>query len=477
MKTNILSIGQSGLSSTKKGIQTSAHNLANVHTEGFTRQRTNQATNHVEFSENVVMGTGSYVKKVERMHNGQVTHKINISTSEDEYLKERFDQLSLLENTYNEMENERLNQLMARFFNSFRNLAANPDNGTVKALVAEDAKILIRNFQSVYSKVTELSDSLNIRMDEAVNDINSLLSGVTELNSKILQIESAHGEAGDLRDSRDLKIHELSKFFKLNTYQDEIGRYTVNAENIGTIVSGPIAQKFTSHSPPPENKEDYFQNGKEIYINDRKKGSRFQQGKLSAMVSTRNNEFVKIQKKLDSIAWTFANAVNAIHRKGNTTAYVKDGQVMPERTNINFFDVPEGQFRSAELLDLTDEIKEGSHNLALSYRKGALGDNRIAIAISQLSHEKIADKMTKTLEEDYLQAISEVALTLSKTKVDKEQTESVLASLNAMREQTSGVSIDEETAKMAQMQNAYNASARVIKVADEMMQTVLDLKR
>jgi len=105
------------------------------------------------------------------------------------------------------------------------------------------------------------------------------------------------------------------------------------------------------------------------------------------------------------------------------------------------------------------------------------GDNRIAIAISKLQHEKILDGGNATFEEGYLTAVSKIGLSTAKSRIDGEQSGGILAQAKSIKERVSGVSIDEETANMVKYQHAYDASARVIKVADEMFDSVIAMMR
>jgi len=107
----------------------------------------------------------------------------------------------------------------------------------------------------------------------------------------------------------------------------------------------------------------------------------------------------------------------------------------------------------------------------------APGDNRVAVAISKLQHEKLLDEGTSTLEEKYLQSIAHVGLETGKARLDTEQSEGILAQTRSLKERISGVSIDEETANMVRYQHAYDASAKVLKTADDMFKTVLGIMR
>jgi len=87
------------------------------------------------------------------------------------------------------------------------------------------------------------------------------------------------------------------------------------------------------------------------------------------------------------------------------------------------------------------------------------------------------DEGTSTLEESYLQTIGRIGLETGKAKLDREQSEGILVQANNIRERIAGVNLDEETANMVRFQHAYQASAKVMQTAQQMFDTVLNIKR
>ena len=127
----------------------------------------------------------------------------------------------------------------------------------------------------------------------------------------------------------------------------------------------------------------------------------------------------------------------------------------------------------AAYIQLSKPVLQDLTNIVTAEKHNSPGDNRIALAISKLQHEKVLDGGTTTLEEKYLQSIGKIGLETGKARLDTEQSEGLKALTESLREKIAGVSIDEETANMLRYQHAYEASARVMKSAGEMFQTVL----
>lgn len=483
MTSDLLSIGKTGLAAAQKSLQTAAHNISNVNSDGYSRQKVVQQASIPIGIGNTVIGTGTYIKSIERIHDDFIEKRLNGVISDHAFNDERYFQLSLVENIFNEINYEGLNTSINNFFNSFRELSNNPGSETIRSLIRENAKILVQNFHRTNEALDKAAENINNKLDMAVDDINSTLTAIANLNYKIREIEVTNGESGDLRDERDRYLNKLAEFFAVESYSDDEGRFIVSAKGVGTLVSGRINQTFKCKSPPPEGVNPAFANAREIILDNKVLSSRFQLGKVTALLQTRNEEIKSMHEKIDEIAWSLANAVNAVHRRGFINKEVDvDAQGNPipssmERaTNIDFFKIKEDPYKAAFLIDLSPDIKESLSNIATAAEPNAPGDNRIALAISKLQYEQISHNGETTLEEDYLQSVGTVALTSGKFKIAQEQSEGILAQTRSFREQISGVSVDEETANMMKYQHAYEASARVMRVADDMFKAILSIK-
>jgi flagellar hook-associated protein 1 FlgK len=212
---------------------------------------------------------------------------------------------------------------------------------------------------------------------------------------------------------------------------------------------------------------------------------KFQGGTLASIIKVRNEDLKKLQEDMDGIAFQFTTSVNSIHRQGFVNRPITIGpDGTPAKmdakgltTGLDFFTQPIDKEGAAGLIDLSDAVKSDLGNISAALSPNAPGDNRVAIAISKLQHERIAGEESVTLEEKYLQTIGSIGLETGKARLDAEQSNGLLAQANSIRERLTGVSIDEETANMVRFQHAYEASAKMMQAADEMFKTILELKR
>lgn len=485
---DLLGIGRSGLNASKKSLEVTGHNLANVNTEGYSRQKVVQSTAIPVSSSGFVQGTGVKIDGVRRYNDEFIDKRLSNSISSNKYFESRAENLEQVETIFNELDSDGLNQLLNKFFNSFRELANQPENETIRSVVRDTANLVVNDFKRIRGTLDTQAHNIDRKLQASVKDINQILNHVSDLNGKITALELSQGETGDLRDQRDIALRNLSEHFQIHTYVDEKNRFIVTAQGIGTLVTGLHTQELATRSNNKNESSNGMNGSIEIVLKDRPSQpitDAFKNGSLSALVKVRNDDVQKLQKETDEIAFEFIHAVNDIHRKGYVNREIKmDAAGNPISidkkgftTGIDFFKTPLSKEEASLSIELNDAIKDDLSNIAAALSPNSPGDNRVAIAISKIQHERIAGEGSVTLEEKFLQTIGNIGLETGKARLDAEQSTGILAQANSLRERLTGVSIDEETANMVRFQHAYSASAKIMQTADEMFKTVLDLKR
>ncbi len=467
-------------------MSTTSHNIANANTEGYSRQEVRTETGPGLPEGDYVMGTGVEIQSIKRSHDELVEKKLNTSITNHKFNEERTLQLSQVEDIFNEVNSEGMNKVLNRFFNAFRELANQPENETVRNVVKENAKIVVGDFHRIQSSLDDVRASVNKKLTLTVNEVNMLTKNIAKLNKEINIEEVSGGMANDLRDQRDRALRTLTEYFPISTYSDNQGQFVVSIEGVGSLVAGGIAQELAVGSAVQHGSTSADKGSVEIFFADRPAISiseRIKGGTVGAQLKTRNEEIVGLEKQIDQLAHGLVLATNAIHRRGFANHPVpvdEQGNPVPNAarqkvTGINFFKEPLDLNRAAEYIQLSDEVEKDSNNIATALEANKPGDNRIAIAISKLQHEKVLAGGTTTFEEQYLKSVGNIGLQAGKSKIEGEQSAGILAQAKSFKERLAGVSLDEEAANMVRYQNAYEASAKVIKASDEMFKAVLGL--
>jgi flagellar hook-associated protein 1 len=251
-------------------------------------------------------------------------------------------------------------------------------------------------------------------------------------------------------------------------------------------VSGGLAQELATGSVLKNGDDSTDKGNLEVFFASRPGqpiSDNVKNGTLGAQLKTRNDEISGLEKQMDELAHGLVYSTNAVHRRGFANHPVPldvEGNPLPgaavkKVTGINFFKEPLDLKRACEYLQLSDEIESDINNIATAFEPNKPGDNRVALAIAKLQHQKILGGGTTTFEEQYLKSVGNIGLQAGKAKIDTEQSFGILALAKSVKERLAGVSLDEEAANMIKYQNAFEASAKMIRASDEMFKAVLGL--
>ena len=485
---DLLGIGKTGLAVSKKALETTSHNIANANTDGFSRQRVVQTSNLPILKSGHLMGTGARIKTVERIEEKNLENRLVSSINGQSTSKERLLQLEQVESILNESENEGLNQIFAKFFNAFRDLANQPENETIRSVVRDNASLAVGDIRRIRGSLDNLATNIDKKLESSIVDVNQIMNNIASLNKKIASLEALGDMTGDFRDQRDMAIRNLSEYVKVHTYLDNKNHFNVDAVGIGTLVSGANVAELQVRPLNKDESPNQMAGAAAIVYKDKSSldiSAKFKSGKLGALIKTRDQDIFQLQKEIDQVAFNFATAVNTIHRQGYANKELKldpetgsfSAKNGEKATGINFFQPVNQVDDAANLIRLSDEVNDDLSNIVSALIPNSPGDNRISLAISKIAQAKIMNDGTTTLEEAYLKSIGRVGVQTGKTRIDLDQEEALLAQTKSLKERITGVSIDEEAANLVRYQHAYEASAKVLKTAEEMFQTVLSIKR
>jgi flagellar hook-associated protein 1 len=191
-------------------------------------------------------------------------------------------------------------------------------------------------------------------------------------------------------------------------------------------------------------------------------------GSLGGLLEVRDKTINGLLDQVDKMAYTLGSTVNEIHQRG-FDVYNRQGTA--------FFELPQNVKGASANLKINEAIAKDVGKIASAAQQNAPGDNRVANAISKVQFEGVIGDNKATLDEYYNSMVGEVGIQTRRTETEQESQKNIVNQLKNIRESISGVSIDEETTKLIEYQKSFDASARLIRTADEMFDTVLSLKR
>ncbi|MEK7357135.1 MAG: flagellar basal body rod C-terminal domain-containing protein, partial [Bdellovibrionota bacterium] len=191
-------------------------------------------------------------------------------------------------------------------------------------------------------------------------------------------------------------------------------------------------------------------------------------GSIGGLFEVRDKTIRGLLDQIDNMAYTMGMTVNELHSRGYDVY---------NKTGAKFFEMPTDVRHASRNLKVSEAIAKDPGRIASASQQNAPGDNRVANAIAKMQFEGVIGDNKATLDEYYNSMVGEVGIHTRKTEVARESQKNILGQLKNIRESVSGVSLDEETTKLIEYQKSFDASARLIRTADEMFDTVLSLKR
>lgn len=463
----MMDVGKRSLSNAQTSLQTVAHNIANKSTEGFSRQRVETMTNTPVSEGNLQIGMGARAGVVTRVNNPWLEKQIQRETTGNGYQDTKSNALQRVEQVFNEQQNKGLNQYVTEFFNAFRELSNTPESIASRTMVREAAGAMTKDFKRVVTQLTDVQNDLDGQLRTLTNEVNQIAKEIASLNEKVQLVEVQGVPANDERDRRDLLIKKLSEKVDISWAEGDFGMVAITAGKTGLLVSGTSANEFEARTSGDSNKVDiYFKagEGKTPQLMTKQISG----GRMGAALEVRDQIIEDQLANVDRMAFTLANEVNDAHVEG-FDRYGNPGG--------NFFDISDQEKGAASVIALDNMVSRDVGRMAISATPGAIGDNTIANLVSSIQYKPTMDNGTSNFDDFYKTQVGTIGTVTQRAMRSADSQKSILEQLGNIRESISGVSLDEETTRMIEFQKGYEASARLIKVADEMFDTVLNLKR
>lgn len=467
-----LNVGSEALYATRQGVDTAGHNIANAQVDGYSRQRVNIRQREPLQVRGLTIGNGVFVGSITRAHDKFTESQINKVNQDAGRAGARADAMKHLEVIFSPENTASVGDEMSGFFNSLQDLANFPEDFTVRTSVIEGAKNLTNAFRRVDADLKTNRIGLNERVIETTAEVTDALREIANLNVKIQTTEAGEAEqtANDLRDQRDRLLRQVSAAIDVTYYEDQYGMVMIRGPKQVTLVDG-------GHSAVVDVVRNSDNDGMyDVVVSDwenhstRNVTDKLEGGSLAAFVEMRDRDVPALLAKNNELAYTFGERINSIHRQGfGLKAYA-------ESTGRDFFRTPSSMASAASEMDLDDAILQSNDAIACASTPFAPGDNINLNQMIKLKNERVFGDDT-TFSDFYADYVGALGLDVLRAQHVKEANDILSEDLMKRREAISGVSLDEEATNLLKWQTCFTANSKVITTVDEMLETVLSLKR
>lgn len=234
-----LYIGASGLQSGQNALNTTAHNLTNIDTTGFTRQQTLLSSKrYITISKNPAAvsdqqyGIGVNLSAVRQVRDYFLDQTYRKESGRSTFYEASTDVLGEVENVLGELNGEDFQTSLTNLWTAVQELSKDPSSSVTQGLLVQRSAEFINRANAVYQDLTNYQDNLNKQIKEKVTTINQYGKQIQALNDQIRKIECGGIEhANDLRDTRNQILDELGKLCKMTYSEDFTGNVSVRIED------------------------------------------------------------------------------------------------------------------------------------------------------------------------------------------------------------------------------------------------------
>ncbi|GHU06360.1 flagellar hook protein FlgK [Betaproteobacteria bacterium] len=315
MGVGLFSIGVQSLLNSQFGLATTSHNISNVNTDGYSRQRIIQKNNSPLMTGAGYVGMGAYVSTIERYYDSFLTKQVNTAQTSLSELDVFARSLGELDRLLTD-EHAGLESALEGFFAGVNQIIANPTSLATRQTMVSSAQSLVSRFQSLKGQIDEQYHDANGRIQTFVGSINSYSKQIVTLNQQIINAESANSQPpNDLYDQRDQLIAKLNEVIGITTTTNENGSLNVFFGNGQQLVVGTTATTLTamvSSADPTRMVVGIVNTGGTQELPD----SLISGGAISGLLKYRSESLDPAAGSLGQIAASLALTFNAQHALG-----------------------------------------------------------------------------------------------------------------------------------------------------------------
>lgn len=319
--SGIFSIGTRAMFAAQAQINTTASNIANANTPGYSRQTVQLATAGGQFTGAGYFGKGVSVTTVKREHDIFLTREAALARSVAARDQAQFAQLSRLENVFG-IGAEGIGHAIGQVLNGFVDVANLPSDTSARQVVLSRTEELVQRFRTAASQLDSIRQGVGQELHVAVDQINSLARSIASLNQQIARVVGLGHEPNDLLDQRDRAISELSEYIQVTQVPASDGTVGIFIGGGQRLVLGDSALQLkvlAGEYDPLQLRVGLLEGNSVRVLPD----SSLAGGTVAGLLSFQNDDLVDATHLINRLALSFAQQVNAQQRLG----YDQSGQL------------------------------------------------------------------------------------------------------------------------------------------------------
>jgi flagellar hook-associated protein 1 FlgK len=436
------------LEAQRYGLDVTGQNIANVNTPGYTRRVVDLGEVPPESSRSA--GRGVEILGIRSQRDRLLERRLEREISGAHRDAALGDALGIVESALGST-GRSIDVRLTEFFDSFARLADDPSSAVARRDVLQQAQSLASAFRETSDRLAQARTDTDRQIVSTVDQINSLADRIATLN-RSLGSTTDNGAKLSLQDEQAKLVRQLAELTDIGVLERADGGVDIDIAEGRALVVGDSSFALTT-TANASGQHSIAAAGVDIT-------NKLTGGKIGGLVQARDVNIPAYQARLDDQAFALADAVNTIHSAG----YDLNGNT--GQAFFTFTVAPVGTAGAARALTVDPSIVADVSKIAAA--QAALpGDNRTARALADVRDARVLDGGTATLTEGWSQLVYQVGRDVQTARSEQSVRDEVVAQTEALRDQVSGVSLDEEAMQLMKFQRAYEASARFFTVIDE----------
>ena len=501
------------LSVNEKAISVVSHNVANMNTEGYHKQRVNLVTRNIagaignNVNNQIRANGGVKIANVLRYNDEYLNNYYRTQLSEQSKLNAQLDGLGDLSEILDDLEGTGIDSQLSAFYEALDNLNQYPASSTARINFIETAKTLTATMNRKYEQLQENTskalgdgeneESLkNSKIYMQYSELNNKLEELASVNKALITTQTGTLEANNLLDKRDLILNDIAKFTDITVEEKHNGSVNVYIGNFavvqGATVTGELeiqtAKSYCESQNPPiaypddwdgENAVISIVNPETGEVLNKNANADITSGTLGGLLhfATDNGDGENgvnagtVMQGLDKLAQTLADVFNELNtREGAFCINPDDTGKLQATTDDNLIFVGSdgtGQGITAGNIQINDALltDEGCWNIACAYFDDMLGTR----------NEKLTALDGMSLEDFYTGLVGKVAAAGSNLESLADTQDQVVQSIESKIKDSTGVDLNEELVDLVKYQTAYAAAAQVFNTCNNCLDVLMTL--
>lgn len=456
--TGLLNTARDALTTQSYGLNVTGQNVANANTPLYVRREAIIQTRAIG-----TQTTGTVVAEgLRRAVDVYADRRFFEANSNNSAATQYDSELQQIETVFNDLGGTGLGSSLDAIYKSFQQLAARPNDTTVRAELLDKIDVFASRARQVGDTLATQRTDMLARARDVATETNQRASEIAQLNERIVQARQSGNDASDLIDQRNAKLLDLSGLIDVRTIEGADGAILV--QSAGTMLIEGSTARSLSVELDGEGKLQILASRMGGAKPDTNITSGLSAGKLAGIKEARDGDLFDVAERFDRFVFDVATAINQQHQQGIGL----DGS-----TGQNIFDVGTTSSGAARAVRVSGDIAGRPNAIGASLDADGLpGGSANAVLLGNLADMPNVFG-SRSPAQAYGELVGDIGVKRASARAEVELRGNIFQQTEAVRESTSGVSLDEEMVNLQRFQRAYEAAGKVITVVDGLLEELM----